>query len=165
MCLGITEISRSGIRTLTNINHESQPGRGSAVGEIGALAYLDNVAIRVADVATYLAVLRDWLRDEHGSSALPQFVAGMNIGNAEIHETVDVIRVGGAERYGRLVWGWAASYVQDHPDVRELKIRGRIAVSHAQDMSAEDLLVVVGAVIVTKLDIASYSLDKKIDAC
>ena len=66
----------------------------------------------------------------------------MNIRNADIHEAVDVIRVGDTQRYRRLVWGRPTPNVQNHPDIRKLKVRGRVAVTQAQNASAEDLLVV-----------------------
>ena len=47
------------------------PGRASAVREVGALSDLDNITVRIADVAAYLAVLGDRLRDELGSSTFP----------------------------------------------------------------------------------------------
>jgi hypothetical protein len=43
----------------------------STVREIGALTNLDDVAVRIADVAADLAVLGDRLRNELGSSTLP----------------------------------------------------------------------------------------------
>jgi len=46
-------------------------GRASAVGQIGALSDLDNITVRIADVAANLAVLRDRLRDELRSSTFP----------------------------------------------------------------------------------------------
>ena len=48
-----------------------RPRRALTVGEIGALSDFDNVTVRIADVAAYLAVLGDRLRDELGSSAFP----------------------------------------------------------------------------------------------
>src|SRR5690348_8508489 len=66
----------------------------------------------------------------------------MNIRNAEIQKAVDVIRVGYAERDRRLVRGRPASNVQNHPDVRKLKVPRRVAVAKAQNASAEHLLVV-----------------------
>ena len=66
----------------------------------------------------------------------------MNIRNAEIHKAADVIRVGDTERYRRLIRGPAPN-VQNHPDIRMLKARRRVAVTQAQNASAEDLLVVV----------------------
>jgi hypothetical protein len=66
----------------------------------------------------------------------------LNIRNAEIHKAVDVIRVGDAERYRRLIRGRAASNVQNHPDIRKLKVSRRVAVTQAQNASAEDLFVV-----------------------
>src|SRR6202011_4772546 len=83
-----------------------------------------------------------WLRDELGSSTFPQFIAGLNIRDAEIHKAVDVIRVGDAERYRRLVRGRPPPYVQNHPDIRKLKVRRRVAITHGQNASAEDLFVV-----------------------
>src|SRR5690349_15501327 len=45
------------------------------VFELGALSDLDNVTVRITDVTANLAVLGYWLREEFGSSALPQFIA------------------------------------------------------------------------------------------
>jgi len=47
------------------------PGRASAVFEVGALSDLDNISVRIADVAACLAVLGDRCRDELRSSAFP----------------------------------------------------------------------------------------------
>src|SRR5580692_3934887 len=117
-------------------------GRASPVLEVGALSDLDNVSVRIADVAANLAVLGNRFREELGSSTFPQFVARLNIRNAEIHEAVDVIRVGDAERHRRLIRGRPAPNVQNHPDIRKLKVPRRVAVTQAQNASAEDLLVV-----------------------
>jgi hypothetical protein len=103
---------------------------------------LDDVTIRIADIAAYLAVLGDRRRDELGSPTFPQFIARLNIRDAEIHKAVDVIRVGDAEGYRRLIRGRPAPDVQNHPDIRQLKIRRRVAVTHGQNASAEDLFVV-----------------------
>src|SRR4030095_3343272 len=54
-----------------------------------------------------------------------------------------MIRVGDAERYRRLIRGRPAADVQNHPDIRKLKIPRRVAVASAQNASTEDLLVVV----------------------
>src|ERR1700683_5453379 len=66
----------------------------------------------------------------------------MNIRNPEIHKAVDMIRVGDAERHRRLIRGRPATKVQNHPDIRKLKVRRRVAVAQAQNASAEDLFVV-----------------------
>ena len=73
---------------------------------------------------------------------LHNLIASFNIGNSEIHKAVDSISVGNAERYRWLIGRRAASDVQDHPNIRELKVRRRIAVTQGQDASAEDLFVV-----------------------
>ena len=66
----------------------------------------------------------------------------LNIRHAEIHKAVDVIRIGNAERYRRLIRGRPAPNVQNHPDIRELKVPRRVAVAQAQNASAEDLFIV-----------------------
>jgi hypothetical protein len=47
------------------------PGRELTVGEGSALSDLDNVTVRIADVAANLAVLGDRFSDELGSSTFP----------------------------------------------------------------------------------------------
>ena len=47
------------------------PGRGLTVGEVGALSDFDDIAVRIADIAAYLAVLGDWFGDELRSSTFP----------------------------------------------------------------------------------------------
>jgi hypothetical protein len=54
-----------------------------------------------------------------------------------------VIRVGDAQRDRRLIRGRPAPNVQNHPDICELKVRRRVAVTQAQNAGAEDLFVVV----------------------
>src|SRR5208282_1449209 len=66
----------------------------------------------------------------------------MNVRHAEIHKAVDVIRVGDAERYRRLIRSRPAANVQNHPDIRKLKVRRCIAVTHGQNAGAKDLFVV-----------------------
>jgi hypothetical protein len=116
--------------------------QGLTVLEGGALSDLDNITVRIADVAANLAVLGDRFREKLGSPAFPQFIARLNIRNSEIHKAVDVIRVGNAERYRRLIRGRTAPHVQNHPDIRKLKVRRGVAVTHGQNASAEDLFVV-----------------------
>src|ERR1700689_802341 len=124
------------------IKSVSRPGRALTVSKVGALSDFDDIAVRIADVAAYLAVLGYGRRDELGSSTFPQFIARLNIRHAEIHKAGDVIRGGDAERYRRLIRGRPASDVQNHPDIRELKVSRRVAVAQAQNASAEDLFVV-----------------------
>ena len=92
------------------------------VSKVGALSDLDNITVRVADVAADLAILGDRLRNELGASTFPQPIAGLNIRNTNIHKAVDLVRVGDAQRYCRLVRGRAASDVDKEPRIRELKI-------------------------------------------
>jgi hypothetical protein len=53
-----------------------------------------------------------------------------------------VIRVRDAERYRRLIRGRPAPNLQNHPDIRKLKVPRRLAVTQAQNASAEDPFVV-----------------------
>src|SRR5277367_4379865 len=131
-----------GIGRIRGAESASYPRRALTVLQGGALSDLDNVTVRIADVAANLAVFGDRWREELGSSTFPQFVARLNIRNAEIHKAVDVIRVGDAQRYRRLIRGRPASNVQNHPNIRKLKVRRRVAVTQAQNASAEDLFVV-----------------------
>ena len=48
-----------------------------------------NITIRIANVAARLAVLVLWLCDKLGSSTSPQFIARLNICNADIHKAAD----------------------------------------------------------------------------
>src|SRR5277367_4568674 len=124
--------------------------RPLTVRQVGALSDFDNISVRIADIAAYLAVLGDWRREELGPSTFPQFIARLNIRNAEIHKAVDVIRVGDAERYRRLIRGRPAPYVQNHPDICKLKVRRRVAVTHGQNASAEDLFVIAGRALLVR---------------
>ena len=119
------------------------PSRASTVRLVGALSDLDDITVRITDVAADLDVLGDWRRDELRSSTLPKLITRLNIRNPEIQKAVDVIRVGNAERYRRLIRCRATPYVHNHPDIRELKVPRRVAVASAQNARTEDLLVVI----------------------
>jgi hypothetical protein len=47
------------------------PGRALTVCKIGTLSDFDNVTVRIADVAPYLAILGYRLGDEFGTSTFP----------------------------------------------------------------------------------------------
>src|SRR5271155_5569051 len=113
------------------------------VRQVSALSDLDNISVRVPDVAARLAVLGDRLRDELGSSALPQFIARLNIRNADIHKAADLIRVGeDAERYRRLVRGGPAPDVDNEPRIRDPNVSRRaFAVASALNAAAKDRFV------------------------
>ncbi len=50
---------------------KSHPGRALTVLESGALSDLDNITVRIADVAANFAIFGDRFRDELGSSIFP----------------------------------------------------------------------------------------------
>src|SRR5580693_953717 len=108
-----------------------------------ALANFYNVAIGIANVAAGLAVFGLWLGDELGASAFPEFIAGLNIGNADIHEAADLIGIGGnAEHCLWLVGCRTAPDINDEPHVRELEVARRtLGVASAQNATTEHLLV------------------------
>ena len=109
----------------------SYPRQALTVSEGGALSNLNDVTVRIADVAANLAVLGYRLRYELGASTLPQLVARLNIRDAEIHKAVDVIWVGDTERFRRLIRRRPAADVQNHPDIRKLKVPWRVAGARA----------------------------------
>jgi hypothetical protein len=62
--------------------------------------------------------------------------------NADIHKAVDVIRVGNAEGYRRLVGSRTAPDVDKEPRIRDLNVRRRAAaVASAQNATPEDRFV------------------------
>ena len=66
----------------------------------------------------------------------------MNIRNPDIHEAIDLIRIGDTERYRWLVGSRSASDVDKEPGIRELNVSRRPAgVACAQDAAAENLFV------------------------
>jgi hypothetical protein len=68
----------------------------------------------------------------------------MNICNADIHKAVDMVRVGDAKRYRRLVGSRASSDIEKEPGICNLNVRrGPIAIACAQNLAAEDCFVVV----------------------
>ena len=103
----------------------TSPTRALTVLEGRALSDFDNVAVGIADVAARLAVLGDRLRDELRTAALPQFITGLNIRNADIHKAVDVIRVRCAERDSRFVRGRPATNVDKEPRVLDMYVAVR----------------------------------------
>src|ERR1700688_2193622 len=115
----------------------------STVREVGALPDFDDIAVGIADVAAYLAVLLYRLGNELGSSTFPQFIARLNIRNTNIHKAADFIRVGeGAQRYRRLIRGGPAAEVHNEPRIRDLEVPGpALAVAAAQNAAAEDLFI------------------------
>ena len=58
-------------RQLARDRENAFPGRASTVRLVGALSDLDNISVRIADVAACLAVLGDRLREELRSSTFP----------------------------------------------------------------------------------------------
>src|SRR5580698_1763010 len=119
-------------------------GRVSAVLDaVLALPHLNNVAVRIADIAARFAILHDRLCDELRASALPFLVASLDVRHAEIHEAIDVIRIGRAKHHRRLVGRGPSPDVDDHPYIREPQIpRRTLAVGPGQNGRAEYLFVV-----------------------
>ena len=66
----------------------------------------------------------------------------LNIRNTDIHKAVDLVRVGDAERYRRLVGGRAASDVDKEPRICDLNVRRcAAAVAFAQNAPPENRFV------------------------
>jgi hypothetical protein len=67
----------------------------------------------------------------------------LNVGNADIHEAVDLIGVGGdAERYRWFVGRRTAADVDNEPRVRDLEVTRRaLAIASAQNAATENRFV------------------------
>src|SRR5579862_671785 len=117
---------------------------GSAVSEVRlALSNFDNVTIRIAHVTACLAVLFLWFSEKLGSSASPEFIACLNIGDAYIHKAADIIEVGrDAERHRRFIGRGATAEVHNEPHVRDLdESRRALVIAYGQNAAAKDLFV------------------------
>lgn len=93
-----------------------------------ALPNFDDIAIRIADVASRLAELLFRFGQKRRSAAFPKLVAPLNVCDAKIQEATDFIGVGGRERDRRFVGCRRASTREDEPRVRDLDER-RIAAT------------------------------------
>ena len=108
-----------------------------------ALPNFNDVAIGIANIAARLAIFGFGLREELSSSTSPQFVAGLNIGNANIHEAADQIGIGwDTQRYRRFIRCGTAPGIYNEPRVRDLDVTRRaIAIAPAQNESSENRFV------------------------
>src|SRR5215510_2834069 len=103
------------------------------------LTDLDQIAIRVAHVATNLTGMIFWLSEELRSSAAPFFVTLPHISDSNIHEAVG--RVGifrRAQRHGRLIIRRPTADVDNDPAVGQTNERG---LAPAHNFAAEDALI------------------------
>jgi hypothetical protein len=97
-------------------------GRGGLACFLGwalfRLTYLDQVAVRIADVAADLSRVLFRRCQEFGTSRAPLRVHGFDVGHADVEEATDPIGVGRRlERDTRLVVGGSATDVDDDPAV------------------------------------------------
>ena len=117
----------------------ARPAPELTVDKIRALSDLDNITVRIPDVAANLAVFRYRLRDELRSSTLPQLIARLNIRHANIHKAAELIPVcEDAQRNCRLVRSRPASNVDNEPRIRDLNVPGStLAIPSAQNAAAE----------------------------
>src|SRR3954451_3317706 len=82
------------------------------------LPNLDEVAVRVSDVAADLGLELDRLRQELRAASTPLRVQGVDVSHPKVEEAAHPIQVaGGLERDGRLVGGRVAAAVDDDPAV------------------------------------------------
>src|SRR5208337_1749539 len=116
----------------------------SPVSEVRlALPNFYNITIRIANVAADVTVLVLWFGDKLGPSISPEFIASLNIRNADIQEAADGIGVGGdAKRYRGFVGCRTAPDVDNEPRVRDLDVpRRAAAVASAENATSEDFFV------------------------
>jgi hypothetical protein len=82
--------------------------------------HLDQVAVRIADIAADFGFTRDRWREKLGAPRAPVLVHRLDVRNSDIEEAADPIWVTGRlQDDGRLVVGRAAADVDDDPAVGE----------------------------------------------
>jgi hypothetical protein len=104
------------------------------------LTNFDNVTVGIADVAAGLAVFGLRLGDKFGPAAFPKLITRVDIGNPDIHEAADQIRVGGnAEDCLWFVGRRTAPGIDEEPRVRDLEVSRRaFAVAAAQNAAPKN---------------------------
>ena len=103
------------------------------------LSELDQVAVRIAEVAAGFRAAVDWRREELGASLAPRLVGRLDVCDADVQEAADAIGIAGRlEGDAWLVVCRSAADVDDDPAVRERDDR-RFAGEN--DLAAEDVAV------------------------
>src|SRR5256885_7394673 len=101
------------------------PASGEEFDLAPCFAYLDEVAVRVADVCPYLAAVVFRLREELRSLGRPLLVRLCDVGDPDVHERADAI---GIWRDGQghcwLVVGRASAVVENQPGVGDPQDHG-----------------------------------------
>src|SRR5690348_16428494 len=107
------------------------------LGDLRRLSYLDEVAVRVADVAADLTAAVDRRGQKLGPAPAPRFVYGVDVGDPDIEKGADPVKIGRRlERYRWFVVRRSAADVDDDPPVRQGDDRG-LALEHG--FASEDL--------------------------
>src|SRR5260370_3557161 len=85
-----------------------------------ALSELDQVAVRIAEVAAGFRPAVDWRREELGASLAPRLVGRLDVCDADVQEAADAIEIAGRlEGDAWLVVSRSAADLDDDPAVRE----------------------------------------------
>src|SRR5580692_2442966 len=71
-----------------------QPGRPVTV-RVGGLADLDQVAVRVADIAADLVLMLLWFRQKVSTPGAPLGIYRVNVRNPDVEEAADPVGVAG----------------------------------------------------------------------
>src|SRR6201995_5815971 len=94
------------LSNVTRSNRFEMPPNSAVLNAILALADLEEVAVRIPNIAARFPIRHDRLRNKLRASALPQLIRRLNIRHAKIHEAIDVIWIGHAEHDRRLGPRW-----------------------------------------------------------
>src|SRR6266487_2845640 len=101
----------------------------SGLGTSG-LTNLDDIAVRVTHVAANLSSVVLWLGKEFGPSRSPLLIRGPDVGDTNIQEAGNLIRVlRGTKRHGGFIVRWAATDVHNQPAIGKLD-DGGFAAAH-----------------------------------
>jgi hypothetical protein len=105
-------------------------GRWAPASCQGGLAYLDQVAIWIADVAADLGLVPGRRGQEFASARAPLGGHGLDVRDSDVEEAADPIWVGRClERDGRFVVGGAAASIDDDPAVGQ-RYAARLSRGH-----------------------------------
>lgn len=107
-----------------------------------ALPNFYDVPVRIAYIASYLAVLIFRFGEKCRSPTSPELVARMNIRNANIHEATNFIGVGRrSERYRWFVRCRTAPHIENEPNICDFDIRRCVPVASADNLATKDRFI------------------------
>src|SRR5207237_5910365 len=109
------------------VSHSSTIFLRSTCSGLGSscLPDLDDIVIRVTHVTANLHAMVLWLGQEFGPSPSPLLIRGLDVGDTNIQEAGNLIRVlRGTKRHVWFIVGWTATYIHNQPTIVRLDASG-----------------------------------------